>query len=413
MKGTAVRLATLLASLSVALMAACSQSGSAEEPGVASLGPAQVRPRYATILEAPPRTPIPRLGPEPYTRTLDDRRFFFADEVEQKNLPVLRRIKSEQMGSFGGVEWRWRDGSENGGLGRLTGIVYFLRAPEATLARYTRDPLFRAAQGDFARTDQEEVAGQWAARIGIGLAGVGFGDMRVPELSIFMRKSEFGARAKAEGWRFPANLLLRFDPRAEPDLPAVAADVKRMIRAFPQDAQVNRASPDMATFDAVVLRDGCFFIDEEGPDDPLVEFPFGTGVFRDPEGYLSFRSRYSWQPRVFGRVGTRLQLGWRRERPAPAALQSACHAKRIVSVRSVDQAAGYGSRWIGVQEYRDRHRLTSAEAMRRANSCILEQERVATNRRLGRKREQPVSCMEFISVPPPPPPPPTSRETSK
>lgn len=406
-----MRSATALAWLSAALMVACSQGGRAKDHDAVAQGQSRGKARYATILEAPPRTPIPRLGPEPYTRTLEDRRFFHGDGVEQKNLPLLRRIKSEQMGNFGGVEWRWRDGPENGGLGRLTGIVYFLRAPEATLARYTRDPLFRADKGDFARTDQEQVAQLWAKRIGFGVSSPEFGNMRVPSLRISVRRAEFTARAKAAGWRFPANLRLWFDPAAEPDLPAVAADVKPMIRAFPQDARANRASPDMATFDAMVLRDGCFFIDEEGPDDPLVEFPFGIGVFRDSEGHLSFRTRYSRQPRVLGRVGTRLQLGWRTERAAPAALQAACGAKRIVSVNSVDQAAGYGSRWFDVKQYRDRHQLTSAEAMRRANACMFEQERYLTDQRLGRRRDQPVSCMEFISIPSPPPPPPPPAST--
>lgn len=392
--------------LPTALMAACSQGGPANGTGAVSIVPVQGQARYATILEAPPRTPIPRLGPESYTRTLEDRRSFFADAVEQKNLPLLRRIKSEQMGNFGGVEWRWRDGPENGGLGRLTGIVYFLRAPEATLARYTGNPLFRAANGEFARTNQEQVAGQWATRIGFPFAAPEFGNMRVPQLRISMPRAEFAARAKAEGWGLPANLRLRFDPAAEPDLPAIAAEVQPMIRAFPQDTQVNRASPDIATFDAVVLRDGCFFIDQEGPDDPLVEFPFSIGVFRDAEGHLSFRTRYSQQTRVLGRVGTRLQLGWRTERAAPAALQAACGAKRIVSVSSVDQAAGYGSRWFDVKQYRDRLGLTSVEAMRRANTCLIEQERVLTQRRLGRTREQPISCMEFMHVPAPPPLPP-------
>jgi hypothetical protein len=413
MKSQTMRFATAPAWFTAASMVACSQGGPANDHAAA-----QGRPRYATILEAPPRTPIPRLGPEPYTRTVEDRRFFYADAIEQKNLPLLRRIKSEHMGNFGGVEWRWRDGPETGGLGRLTGLVYFLSAPEATLSRYTRDPLFRAAKGDFSRTDQDRVARTWAARIGTGIAPADFGqvaspefgNMRVPRLRIAMPRREFEARAKAEGWRLPANLILRFDPMADPDLPAVDAVVAPLIRAFPQEARLGGPTPDIATFDAVVLRDGCFFIDAEGPDDPLVEFPFSIGVFRDAEGYLSFRSRYSQQPRVLGRVGTRLQLGYRTERTAPAALQAACRAKKIVTVSSADQAAGYGSRWFDVKQYRDRHRLTSAEAMRRANACMTEQERILAKIRLGRKEERLVSCMEFIDIPPPPPPPPPPED---
>jgi hypothetical protein len=378
-------------------------AGCAQPP--ASAAPQDAR--FPTILEAPPRLPITRLGPETYKPTLEDRRFLFSREVESRHLPLLRRIKSGEMGNFGGVDWRWRDGPENGGLGRLSGTVFFLRAPAATLARYTRDPLFEAATADFARTRQDEVAEGWAKRIGRELASAEYGNMTVPRLRVMLPKPEFEARARAEGWRLPANLSLWFDPQATPDLPAVAPDVAASIRAFPQELRPSGPVPDMATYDAIVLRDGCLVIDEEGDDDPLAEFPLGIGLFRDAEGHLSFRSRYSERPRTLGRVGTRLQLGWRTgPRPAPAALAKACKASKIVTVTSVDQAAGYGGQWFAVREYRDRQRLTSAEAMSRANACLLGRERRLTDARLGRPvTSSDAFCPSDPTAPPPPPPP--------
>ena len=388
--------------LTCVLASGCSQAGGAAQ--------AVETRRFGTILEAPPRTPITRLVPRPYERTLEDRRFVFADRVEHRHLPLFRRIKAEQMGNFGGVEWRWRDGPQNGGLGRLTGIVFFLRDPSATLARYTSDPLFRPAKADFSRQEQNAVAEGWARRIGQGLARAGYGNVTVPELEIMLPRTEFEGRRRAEGWRFPANLRLRFSPLAEPDLPAVAPDVAPLLRVYPQESGPGGASPDMATFDAVVLRGGCLFIDEEGADDPLVGMPFGVGLFRDGEGHLSFRSRYSRQPQLHGRVGTRLQLGWRTSRPAPPALQKTCNAKRIVTVSSADQAAGYGYDSLGIKQYAERHRLTSAQALARANECLLRAEQRLADARLGRPARIPADdCVgELRSVPPPPPPPPTS-----
>lgn len=418
-----MRFANPLVWLAAAMIVACSQGGPAKERDSQAPDLLIGKARYATILEAPPRTPIPRLAQEPYTRTLDDRRFFFADRIEQRNLPLLRRIKSEQMGNFGGVEWRWRDGPENAGLGRLTGIVHFLRAPEATLARYTRDPLFRAAKGDFARTEQERIAVSWANRIGAGIptpefsqiAYAEFGNMRVPRLRIAMPKREYETRAKGAGWSLPSNLQLWFDPMADPDLPSVSPDIAPLIRAFPQQPRLSGPTPDIATYDAVVLRDGCFFIDQEGDEDPLVEFPFSVGVFRDAEGHLSFRTRYSERPRVLGRVGTRLQLGYRSQvRETPPALRKACGGKTMVSITSAEQAAGYGPDWSAVKQYRDRHGLTSAEALRQANTCLLEQERVLADRRLrGSRAQRPECVMTLVTAPPPPPPAPASSGSPK
>jgi len=361
---------------------------------------------YLTLLEAPPYPPIERLGPEPVEQTLEHRRWLFAERLEERQLPLLRRIKSEAMGNFGGVEWRWRDGKENGGLGKLTGIVFFLREPKKTLARYTSNALYQPAQADFARTDQDRIVRQWAERIGRDVASEGFANMEVPTLDVALPRAEFERRVRTEGWRLPRNLKLRLNPRAEPDLPAVSADLKPLIRAFPQDRRLGGPVPDIATYDAVVLRNGCFFIDGPGEDDPLVQFPLGIGVHRDAEGYLAFRTRYADDKRRLGRVGTRLQLGYRREpAPAPPELARACNARTIVAVTSVDQAAGYGVGWSRAKEYGDREGLSSAEAIRRVNACLLAEEQTIADRRLRGGRGNPTQCSELRLMTNPAPPP--------
>ena len=396
-----IRLAVVLC----ASLAACSAQGSSEERGSASSGD------YATILEAPPYTPIERFGPEPYTPTLQDRRSIFADRIEQQNLPMLRRLKKDEMGNFGGIEWRWSDGPGNDGLGSLVGVAYFLRAPEQSLGRYTSDPLFSAAQGDFSRVEQDAVARGWADKIGRDIASEGFGNMSTPWLSIAIPRDRFETLREEEDWDIPVNLTLRFSTYLETDLPPIADDVKADIRHFPAADRTAMPTPDLATYDTIVLRDGCFFIDEEGDADPLVMFPFGTGVYRDAEGRIAFRSRNShYQPRL-ARVGTRMQLGYREEvSDPPAELIETCGKHRVVLVKSLNQAAGYGNDWFAVREYRDREGITSAEAMRRANECLLAQERTMADNRLRGGREHPTQCARVFGiggnpvVPPPPPP---------
>jgi|TARA_B100000378_G_scaffold63211_1_gene47312 hypothetical protein len=393
-----IRLAVALC----AILAACSAQNSGAD-----------RDGYATIVEAPPYTPIETLGPAAYTPTVEDRRMRFADQLEQQHLPMLRRLKKGELGNFGGIEWRWSDGPENDGLGTVQGIAWFLREPAASLARYTSDPLFRAEQAGFSCSDQDRIVREWAERIGPERAYPGFGNMSVPWLSIVMPRTEFDALRKKKGWKIPANLPLRFEPRANPDLPPIASDVAGQIRYFAQTELSSVPPPALASFDAIVLRDGCFFIDEYGDDDPLVLFPFEAGVWRDEQGHVAFRPRVSTDTRRFGRVGTRLQLGSRGEiSDPPAELISACGNHRVVAVTSLDQAAGYGNDWFAVREYRDREGISSAEAMRRANECMLAQEQTMADNRLRGGREHPTQCAKLFGIwgnpvnPPPPSPPP-------
>lgn len=218
--------------------------------------------------------------------------------------------------------------------------------------------------------------------------------------------SWFFCSIRTEGWDIPVNLRLRFDPRAEPDLPAVSEEASAAVRFFPHQTTLSGPVPDIATFDTVVLRDGCFFIDEEGDDDPLVLFPLGIGLYRDETGHLAFRPRYSFDARRFARVGTRMQLG---PRPAianpPAELARACGNHRVVAVTSVNQAAGYGGAWFDVQQYRDRVGISSVEAMRRANECLLTRERRMAAMRLRGEFAPIGGCEDMtITIPPPPPP---------
>ena len=359
---------------------------------------------FATVLEAPIYPAIERLGPEPYVPTLQDRRWRFASRLEERNLPMLRRLKRGEMGNFGGIEWRWRDGRENDGLGTLTGIAYFLDNPGQSLRRYTQDPLFVAAQGDFSRVDQDRVARDWARRIGQDIASEGFGNMSTPWLDIAIPKTRFEAMRREKEWDIPVNLSLRFAISRAPDLPAIAEDLAGDIRYLAASADAAGATPDIATYDTIVLRDGCFFIDEEGDADPLVMVPHGVGVYRDGQGHIAFRSRYRDRQVRLARVGTTMQLGYRSavEKP-PAALIEACGSHRVVLVKSLDQAAGHGGQWFAVKEWATREGLSDAEAMQQANACLAGQEALQADRRLRASTAEPQPCRQVFHTPPPPP----------
>ena len=74
--------------------------------------------------------------------------------------------------------------------------------------------------------------------------------------------------------------------------PAIPPELFYYIRAFPQAAEPAGDVLDLGSQHTVVLRDGCFFLDREGDDDPLVFFPYSTALVVDEEGYLAFGSRF-------------------------------------------------------------------------------------------------------------------------
>ena len=107
--------------------------------------------------------------------------------------------------------------------------------------------------------------------------------------------------------------------------PAVPPALSYYIRAFPQPAEPAGDVLSMGSAHTIVLRDGCFFLDREGDEDPLILFPYSTALVVDEEGYLAFGSRY--EPNTMGnvRVGLTAATGWYDEPSDPdPALAEAC-----------------------------------------------------------------------------------------
>lgn len=55
----------------------------------------------------------------------------------------------------------------------------------------------------------------------------------------------------------------------------------------------------------------------------------------------------------------------------PAELIEACGNHRVILVKSLDQAAGYGGDWFAVKQYARQHGLIDAEAMNRRTPASL------------------------------------------
>jgi len=177
--------------------------------------------------------------------------------------------------------------------------------------------------------------------------------------------------------------------------PAVPPTLRRFIRAFPQAKKPNGDVLDLGSEHAIVLRDGCFLLDRNGDQDPLVHLPLHVGLTVDQDGYLAFRLRHEGQEDNV-RVGLQAQTGWFTEPyPAPPDIAERCAAQTMVGVTTVSDPYARRERHLPVlRRFRDKEGLTVEEAVARANACIQRQAAINADRRLrGSKEERPACRM--------------------
>ena len=179
--------------------------------------------------------------------------------------------------------------------------------------------------------------------------------------------------------------------------PAVPPELSYYIRAFPQAAEPAGDVLSMGSEHTIVLRDGCFFLDREGDDDPLTLFPYSTALVVDEEGYLAFGSRY--EPNTMGtvRVGLTAQTGWYSEPSDPdSALAEACGDHKVVSVTTVSNPFAAQERFNpALRRYGERSGATENQIVARANKCAVEQSRREADRRLRDPAVDPIDCNRF------------------
>ncbi|GAA5053569.1 hypothetical protein GCM10023208_15660 [Erythrobacter westpacificensis] len=190
------------------------------------------------------------------------------------------------------------------------------------------------------------------------------------------------------------------DPvEAEPQIarPAMPTELSYYIRAFPQEERPAGDVLSISTEHVIVLRDGCFFLDREGEDDPLVFFPFAAALVIDDEGYLAFGSRY--KPNTMGsmRVGLTAETGWYSEPSEPdPALAEACGNHKVVSVTTVSNPFASPERFNpALRRYGERSGATEKQIVERANKCAVEQAQREADRRLRDPGLDPIDCNRF------------------
>ena len=179
--------------------------------------------------------------------------------------------------------------------------------------------------------------------------------------------------------------------------PAIPPELFYYIRAFPQAAEPAGDVLDLGSQHTVVLRDGCFFLDREGDDDPLVFFPYSTALVVDEEAYLAFGSRFETNTMGMVRVGLTAETGWYSEPsdPSPELVQT-CGNHKVVSVTTVSNPFAVPERFNpALRRYGERSGATEKQIVERANKCAVERGRREADRRLRDPSLDPLDCNRF------------------
>lgn len=231
-------------------------------------------------------------------------------------------------------------------------IFYFKRDPAATLAKYSVNPRFRAAQAAFTHAELNSIVAPWAKRF--GEAGIlnGYGinaiESRV-ELSMGVTAAEYRALAKPKGWgEIPAPIMLSFAG----DLPFARIDprIAGLLRGFASESRATMMQMEAGFEGQVVLIDGCLRRKtKDGSKGPLAVFHQETGIGLDAQGYLAAIDRRT------GKASGRIGEMWSWAGPNPGmrfdgldALKAACGDGPIVNVGNPESRARFKARYARV-----------------------------------------------------------------
>jgi hypothetical protein len=353
----------------------------AAAPGGASLGPGG----FATIELAPP-SPFPDRLPPPENRPKDETGYYarlagISDAEarvrlaeQQASRPeferLLGRLRALEKGNFTDArmvhtpDWAY--------------VFYFKRAPGPTLAKYTRNPHFRAAQARYSRDELRAIAEPWIERLARHrlLGGHGtdatFGEVAI---DLVVSEAEFRAVAQREGWRLPEAIRLRF---AEPVAgPAVADEVRPLLRIFPQSDRALGPTNQALLRGRIVVRDGCLYVTGPNRPDRLAYFAREVAIGLDDSGHLALRTRGP-SPRHLGRIGEPFSwggpIGTSETMPMVAELRRQCGNAPLEHVGVPQSARLFSVRpWV-IEAISARRNISRDEAWRRFKACLEDRE---------------------------------------
>ena len=303
-------------------------------------------------------------------------------QVDPELTRVRQALEAREADNFAGL---WIQHQPEWGV-----VFAFVREPEATLRRYTSNPLFVARQVRFSSAELEaarmDMFGQ-LERAGIPAGGGTYVMRNRVEIDLAVEQAELD-RLVAEGRIRPSPMvLLRTPGMLEPSEP-VAADARRFVRIFPQQRLRTGAETSELNIGTIVLRDGCLRLDGPGDRDPLAYFGAESGLKLDAEGLLTIYNRGGGERSAH--VGEWMVLGGGagREISDPAVLapiRAACGEGPVVYVGNPQSYAAFRMAFVAwkIDALAARERISREEAFARMRACWAREDEAEQRARLA------------------------------
>ncbi|WP_206185452.1 hypothetical protein [Sphingosinicella sp. CPCC 101087] len=163
----------------------------------------------------------------------------------------------------------------------------FRRNATATLARFTSDRRFAAAEGGVPREELQPLFDEWLARFEphriLGAGSVNEFDGMV-QFDMIIDEAGYRAIAAREGWILPERVRLHFPPA--PNARSVDPALAPLVRVFARQDRAPGVVLSAALSGRLILRDGCFRMQEHGAGEPLVLFGRDVELGVDEDGYM-------------------------------------------------------------------------------------------------------------------------------
>jgi hypothetical protein len=228
-------------------------------------------------------------------------------------------------------------------------IFQFRRDAAATLARFTSDPRFAAAEGGIPASELRPLLEQWLERFRPHrLGNMAEADPFAGEVRIHtgVTEREYREIAAREGWpepRPPVKLVFEapFDDSA-----SLAADAAPFVRAFPRADREPGIILTGARGGRILLVDGCFRVG--GRSGPFALFARSARLHRDGDGFLAVYGLDGGEVRG-ARIGEPVTYGGypaaAEDEPGVRAIRRHCGGGPVASVGLPVSAAWMSARY--------------------------------------------------------------------
>jgi hypothetical protein len=340
---------------------------------------------FATIEQAPP-SPFPDNLPAPDKRPRSEAGYYaqmagISDSEAGRRLAAQQAARPEFERLLGTLRHREAGNFTEARMIHKPDwayVFYFKRDPQRTLARYTRNLHFKAALARYSQSELQAISKPWVERFGRQRLLGGYGtDATYGEVAmdLVVSEAEYRSIAAREGWRLPDAIKLRFSEGVEGD--SVAAQVRPLLRIFPQTDRALGPTNEALLGGRIVLRDGCFYVTGPNQSDRLAYFAREVAIGLDDQNYLALRTRGP-APRHLGRVGEQFSwggpIGAIETMPMVAELRTRCGNAPLQHVGVPQSARLFAVRpWV-IDAIAERRKISREQAWRRFKSCLEDRE---------------------------------------